>query len=1159
MRTIFHAMTTLRLTFALAIVIASNFAVQAQTQTPAPSAKAADAATSTPTAAAVQDSLKALEAAGTLPEESKTKARDAYKQALERLQARDNWDKRADQYETDVAAVPGLLVAARAELTSATAEPAGDITATGTLVQLEQALAETETALQQARDKIAQLDGEPKRRADRRVEITKLISSLRDRQVENKAQLSSVSAAGDPVEVAASRISLVAATAAETDSELDAIQKELRKYEAEGDLLTAQRDLAARKVSQLEAQTASIQKAVADQRRREAQAAVEKARQARADLVNSQPELKRAASENEALASERLGRNGLSSRIEEVQRELSSVTAALSRLQESFKSVTDRINAVGLTHATGLLLSRYQAELPGYVRKESGSVGNTDRISDIQLRLIELEDMRSELKNLDAATAKYVATSAVRGQERDELTSGIRDLLRDRRAILDSLIADYNRYFTKLVDLDSEQQRLVVEARKFDDYISERVLWVKNVPPISIADFRRMTEALMTIANPQNWIPDAIRTGREIAGNSTAAAGLVGIILVCLIYPRFRARIRDLGRTGPEAPPDSFRHTLESFVFTALAACRLPLIFAYVGWVMTLPGDASENAKSLANGFFHVALALTTLEWVRIMVSRQGVVEAHFGWNVESLAFFRRRLMWMFFVAIPCAFLIGVAQSSDVGIYDSMDSLCRIALAILLLNTSLFVFLVLRPGGRVMKPFFLARPRSFETVILRLTYLLFLVTPTVLAVASCLGYQGTAMDLRWRLAKSLWIIMAAVIGYSLGIRALRLAWRRLAWRLSTAHFENLLGGHLIFGHAAPTAKSGVEGAQPPVEPEIDLQAIDRQSSLMLKIIAGAALAVALWWVWSDVLPALNVMNRVTLWSHTMKVTETVTSADGTETQRLVERVTRVTLSSLLFALLIAGVTIAAARNLPAMLEVAVLQRLPLERGNRYIITTVARYAITLAGLGLAFGAIGIGWADVQWIAAAATVGLAFGLQEIVANFVSGLIILFERPIRVGDTVTVSGVTGVVSRIRIRATTITNWERQDFIVPNKKIITGEVLNWTLQDTVLRQEYKVSVDLGSDATRVRDILLEIAKSNRYVLNEPPPHALFDNISQGSMNFILRLFLPNSDNGVAVRHEINASIVARLEKEGIRISRPPEELRLIERPAPDEEKVE
>ena len=143
-----------------------------------------------------------------------------------------------------------------------------------------------------------------------------------------------------------------------------------------------------------------------------------------------------------------------------------------------------------------------------------------------------------------------------------------------------------------------------------------------------------------------------------------------------------------------------------------------------------------------------------------------------------------------------------------------------------------------------------------------------------------------------------------------------------------------------------------------------------------------------------------------------------------------------------------------------------MQRLPLDASIRYAITSLTSYGIVLLGLVIGCHCIGLRWSQIQWLATALTFGLAFGLQEIFANFVAGLIILFERPIRVGDVITVGDVTGVVSRIRIRATSITNWDRQEYVVPNKAFITGRLLNWTLSDKVNRIVINVGVAYGSD---------------------------------------------------------------------------------------------
>ena len=160
------------------------------------------------------------------------------------------------------------------------------------------------------------------------------------------------------------------------------------------------------------------------------------------------------------------------------------------------------------------------------------------------------------------------------------------------------------------------------------------------------------------------------------------------------------------------------------------------------------------------------------------------------------------------------------------------------------------------------------------------------------------------------------------------------------------------------------------------------------------------------------------------------------------------------------------------RYVPALLEIGVLTRLKIDAGARYAIATLVRYLLIGVGVALTFGALSIGWSSIQWLAAALTFGLAFGLQEIFANFISGLILLVERPIRVGDTVTVGSVQGTVARIRTRATTILDYDNREHLIPNKSLITGSVINWTLTEAVTRIVVPVGVGVFgfADAGRV-----------------------------------------------------------------------------------------
>ena len=294
-------------------------------------------------------------------------------------------------------------------------------------------------------------------------------------------------------------------------------------------------------------------------------------------------------------------------------------------------------------------------------------------------------------------------------------------------------------------------------------------------------------------------------------------------------------------------------------------------------------------------------------------------------------------------------------------------------------------------------------------------------------------------------------------------------------------------------------------------------------------------------------PALAILDRVPLWPTTVQVTESTTAADGTLTVKTFERPDSISVADLLLAALILLMTFIATHNIPGLLEIAIPQRLPIDAGARYAISTVTRYAITVVGVVLAFAALGIGWSKVQWLIAAVSVGLGFGLQEIFANFVSGLILLFERPIRIGDVVTVGEVTGVVSRIQIRATTITNWDRKDLIVPNKEFITGRLLNWTLGNTINRVVINVGIAYGSDTALARELLQKVVAEHPIVLDDPPPMVTFEGFGASSLDFVVRAYLPNLDNRLEVIHQLHTEIDRTFRAAGIEIAFPQHDLHI------------
>ncbi len=251
-----------------------------------------------------------------------------------------------------------------------------------------------------------------------------------------------------------------------------------------------------------------------------------------------------------------------------------------------------------------------------------------------------------------------------------------------------------------------------------------------------------------------------------------------------------------------------------------------------------------------------------------------------------------------------------------------------------------------------------------------------------------------------------------------------------------------------------------------------------------------------------------------------------------------------------------GVAIAAAVAASSMLrfvlEEDVYPRLPLERGMPNAISTFLHYALLLAGFSIALGAAGLDLSRVSLLAGALGVGVGFGLQNVVNNFVSGLILLFERPVNVGDTVQAGALTGEVTRIGVRSSTIRTVEGADVIVPNANLISDQVVNWTLSDRRRRVDVSVGVAYGTDPERVLTLLVDAARKQKDVLAAPPPLALFKGFGESSLDFELRVWIDRIEVFADARSELGLSVYAALREAGIEIPFPQREVTLRAAPA-------
>jgi len=220
----------------------------------------------------------------------------------------------------------------------------------------------------------------------------------------------------------------------------------------------------------------------------------------------------------------------------------------------------------------------------------------------------------------------------------------------------------------------------------------------------------------------------------------------------------------------------------------------------------------------------------------------------------------------------------------------------------------------------------------------------------------------------------------------------------------------------------------------------------------------------------------------------------------------------------------------------------------LTRGMSYAISSLLNYVIIALGFLLALGALGLDLTKVTVLAGAFGVGIGFGLQSIVNNFVSGLILLFERPVHVGDIIEVGDISGEVSGIGIRASTLRTWQGAEIIVPNAQLVTSPVTNWTLSDRTRRIDLPVGVDYGSAPDKVVDVLVAVARAHPQIMQMPPPQAVFKSFGDSSINFELHAWTNRFERWPVIRTELAGAIYAALHAAGMSLPFPQREVRLL-----------
>ncbi|WP_438402666.1 miniconductance mechanosensitive channel MscM [Aeromonas veronii] len=842
-------------------------------------------------------------------------------------------------------------------------------------------------------------------------------------------------------------------------------------------------------------------------RREKTEQALEESERLRKQLTTDMPLLLEQQQQNQALSIQ-LGT--LEDQIERVQDEQRSVDKNLFELNELVNSVREQLEWLQISNAYGENLRSKLSDMPPQFPLDKLE----SAIVSARMAKYQYESEQDGLKDTRQLRDKLMAE--------EEVT-----LDRPQQAVLDNLLKARRQLLTRLNDasdtLIQEQTRLKLLYSRQNSKIDEireisasHLFWMPDVRPFTPQVMLGIPAALTLAFNPDNWL----QLPYAIAENNPLSLTLAGIGLLVLAWSWFKlARHLNLycdhiaPRIG-KVTQDKFSLTSRLLLRSLLAALPLP---AMVLMVRGLLEGAWQYpfAVAVARGLGEIWFLLLALVMARHLTLERGILIHHFRWPREQVQKVWGQFRTLLLVLIPSFFVQGMANSyQEHAFYDSLG---RMAFMI----GALWLLLFFARLNRERLPLTWGQTDMTKPHLLHhFIWNSLMLAPLLAVIGALFGYFYTSRTLLRQLEHSLLMGLGCLLVYYLARRWMLIQRRRLAFERAKSKRAEILAQR---GREEGHDELSSENPDVVEETELDLDTISAQSLGLVRTLLMLGFTMLVVVQWSDLNSAFSFLSNIEVWQVSSKI-------GG------IEQLSAITLQDLMLTAFVFILTVVTARNLPGLMELTLLQHLSLSPGTGFALTTTSKYLVILIGALTGFSMLGIDWSKTQWLVAALSVGLGFGLQEIFANFVSGLIILFEKPIRLGDTVTIRDLTGTVTKIKTRATTIVDWDRKEIIVPNKAFITEQFINWSLSDAITRVKLRIRIGLTRDPKLVQRILEESIQASTLVLETPTPEVFLIEFTDSALIYEIRLYVNNMDHRMPITHEVHSLVLEKMQQQGL-----------------------
>lgn len=1005
------------------------------------------------------------------------------------------------------------------------------------LAEITAAIETTSSRLEQS---ITSLDNS----ATRIAELSGLIAQARDGLTELRSPAAGV---GKVREAETQRAQLSKEV---QEAKIAHYQAEQAFQQAEAEQLPERIRLRKEHLAQLTLEKDQLQIVIATLRKEEAKVTSE-ALAASSDKYAHIPELAEVIEDIRQLNERRTGVDGLQAKIKAAGKYEKSIERTKQRISTQESNARQKIEllemvGIGIDTETGIVLRAQRAALPSTAALSRTLRSNIEVLAQSQIALLDLQDVLAAHPMLKSSTVSRLV------KENPTLTKQeVSDLQNQRRTLLEALQADYRALNTSLSNTNEKARLTIDSINSYSKFLDRRLLWIKSTEPIQASEVGEEWARIIALFRPESlqiaWGSIRRTWGERLIPNLFLATAF---LFSLLRRRKLKKYLKESSEQAARRNCTSIGPTLETLLSSFILAFRLPaLCFLMAGLIAEPIGYRV--------GLTNMGLFLLVGGLISQFSKKGGLFDSHFKFLPVKSARIRSTLRYLLPTLAPLIFGVGAlclpGRDGASGRVTFMVTMTVVAfLAHRLFHPSRTLV------SRDLKPKFMVQA----------CYLFAVGLPLSFAIGAGLGYFSSVLTVRAQFLATGGILLGAFIVIRFFTRWILVSRRRLAITQALARREANLAQRKREEEGESEDVSEVPSLDEVKAHAVDVVEVEEQTTQLVRLSVYFSVFFAIWAIWSSSLTALSVLDQIPLWKRggeaeaTQKADSSLTSfvpgttsasseAAGTPVDSLTEIVrpnsNRVTLQDLLLSFFFFFLTFIAARNIPGLLSLIVFNRLNLGPGGNFAFTTIVRYFIVLLGVVLGLGKIGITWDKVQWLAAAITLGIGFGLQEIFANFVAGLILLFERPIRLGDIVTVGDVSGKVTEIKIRATTIQQFNNRALVVPNKDFITSQLINWTLRDTILRFEIPVGVAYGSDTRQVSEILTRLVTEHPDILEDPAPVIILQSFGASTLDFLIRAHVGRVEVFVETQSELHFQIYDAFREAGIEIAFPQQDVHL------------